>query len=324
MYRRRGWESRHPDHLISFPLEHLRGDHPLKKKGRHLKAAPTLLDVRETESPTVERCQPITSPPRLNSTVSSPEPPPNPRGNASPDSRMRSNRTNDSGAGRESEFPTMTHLLATSGFDSRAKYFRSVGISAIEVASQRLKLAIVTAANIARGLPPVRYIRTPGKLGRSIFISSGLQQGNVLSEFLIWREIARCLDDYPFPDSEADSSGRWSRHIPDDEIQSVNTCVGHVCCPTKIRVNHTLQAKGFGQMEFDESRSVPRSLHEVVKRGIDSPQERWTSGFADALACPSSCSSSSPKLFRLVQYSLRIDLGLEFRSSECFPVPRTN
>lgn len=194
-------------------------------------------------------------------------------------------------------------------FDPETKCFKSVGVTAVQAAELRLKLRVVATSNIAQGFAPARYISSPGTPIRAIYVSTGLQIGNVVSEYLVWREIARALDDGAGgPSADA---GRWSRHIPDCELATGNLCVQHECAASLLRVNHRIHAKHFGEVEFDESRLVPEDARHAVALSLRSRRDRWCSGFADALACPTQCEKAAPKLFMLVKFALQIDLGLE-------------
>lgn len=206
----------------------------------------------------------------------------------------------------------MSELL-TAGFDYREKWFSSVSTTAIKAAELRLKLPVVTAANIAQGLTPARYIKSTGKLGKAIFISSGLQMGTVASEYLVWREVARSIDDNGLPpDTDA---GRWSRHIPDSELESANVVILHEISASSVRIKHRIWAKGFGEVEFDESRRIPNKALPLLAISLHSRRERWCSAFADTLACPALSARATPQLFRLVKFALKIDLSLELEFS---------
>lgn len=207
----------------------------------------------------------------------------------------------------------MNDPLGMPGFDHQAGWFRSVSITAIKAAEFRLRLAVVTAANIAAGLTPARYVKSPGKLGTAIFLSSGLQRGTIVSEYLIWREIARSIDDNnSSPNSDA---GRWSRHIPDSELESANVGILHEVSASTVRIKHRILAKGFGELEFDESRRIPDRAIPPLAVALRSRRERWCSAFADAIACPTLCARSTPQLFRLVTFALKIDLSVELGQS---------
>lgn len=201
--------------------------------------------------------------------------------------------------------------LLKAQFDANAKWFSSVGITATKAAELRFNLAIVTAANIAQGMAPARYIRSSGKFGRAIFVSSGLQRGNPVSEYLLWREIARAVDDNN--STNMSEGGRWSRHLTAIELDSDNLSIQHKCTASTVRVTHQLATKGFGELEFDESRNVPDNARYPVAVGLRSRRERWCNGFGDALACPEQCARAFPQLFRLVKFAAKIDLGLELQ-----------
>lgn len=202
----------------------------------------------------------------------------------------------------------MSELL-TAGFDYREKWFSSVSTTAIKAAELRLKLPVATAANIAQGLTPARYIKSNGKLGKAIFVSSGLQMGTVVSEYLVWREVARSIDDNGLPPGT--DAGRWSRHIPDSELESANAGILHAVSASTVRLKHRIWAKGFGEVEFDESRRIPDAALPALAVELRSRRERWCNAFADAVACPAPCARATPQLFRLVKFALKIDLSLE-------------
>ncbi len=197
-------------------------------------------------------------------------------------------------------------LLPAPDFDPDAKRFRSVSVAAVD-AAKTLQLAVVTNPNIARGLPPVRYLA--GKTGRAIFVSSGLQRDHAISEYLLWREIARSLDDRVGPVPGA--VGRWSKHIRIEEAALRRPSVRHEWRADRIRINHHFAGKGIGEVEYDESAAVPDSMRESLDVAVQSRAEVWCDGFADTLACPKGCAEATPHLFRLVQFALRIDLGIE-------------
>ena len=184
---------------------------------------------------------------------------------------------------------------------------------ALDAAQYDGRLAIVTVDMIAGGFPPVRYIRSSGRIGPAIYLSTRLPKATFFAEYLIWREIARFMDDLPGPmyeDSSPRGLGRWSRHLPASLLSPLP--IAHSLEVSKLVGTHIFTRPGEGQFEFAESFDISHRRDGRITRGLlHSPREQWVDLVASVIADPDRMATLVPQHYNLVRNALWVEFALD-------------
>ncbi len=203
-------------------------------------------------------------------------------------------------------------MCSSSSFDHESRLFRSVGVRALDAAQQG-GLTIVTMEMIARGLPPILYIRSRGRIGPALYVSTGLPKGTFLAEYLTWRELGRFMDDFSGPmyqDSSPRGPGRWSRHIPASPL--VPLPIAHSIEVTKLVGVHTFTVRGEGRFEYAAGFDLSHSRDGRIARGLLlSPREQWVDIVASVVADPDRMATLVPQHYNLVRNALWVEFALD-------------
>lgn len=208
-------------------------------------------------------------------------------------------------------------MKAVSGYDENSGQFRSVGIRALDAAQNRARLAIVTTDMIARGLPPVRYMRSRGRMVAALFISTGLPRRTFLAEFLLWRELGRFIDDGSgsIPqDRYIGGPGRWSKNL---HSASQPPPVSHSLEISKLVGVHTFASPGPRQFDYAEAFDLsPLQTVQIAGTILNSARERWVDIVASTIADPTRMATASPLHYGLVRGALWSELAVDLPPPE--------